>query len=121
MSNNNELKDEMLKDVAGGLDCRIMDDCEANMKATKDLISAFEGVLAGNNNFSILKDMFYGITDNYEHSYYSEAYNKTIELKNTVPMFRNVGDESFNKFVNELENYVLAIDFGLRQFCTNFR
>lgn len=35
MSDIKELKDEMLKEVAGGLDYRTMSDCDASVSATK--------------------------------------------------------------------------------------
>lgn len=85
----------------------------------KNLINAYETVLAGNNYYLDLKNTFNTIAEKYERGFYKEVYSKIIELKNYIPIIRNKGDENFNKFVGEFENNILAIDFLLRQLCTN--
>lgn len=119
MDDIKELKDETLKDVAGGFDAYLFRDCDEIIAATKELVSAYETVLVGDNGYENLKKSFEGIVSKYEHGDFREAYNMTIALKEFIGMFRNRGSESFNKFVGELENNILGIDYLLRQFCTN--
>lgn len=121
MSNINELKEEDLKEVTGGFDHQIMNDCEANLNATKNLVNAYELVLAEDRNYVTIKNLFNDIVNKYEHGKYYEAYNDVINLKNSFRMYRGRGNENFSKFISEFENNILAIDFLLRQFCTNMK